>query len=223
MKKNISNFAKDNRIIKSIVYTIRYFCEKRGYIIGKNNIVINHGVKIVTRICIKGNNNTIIIDEHAIINNSLIKILGNNNMLHFKKKSYIEGATLHIEDNRCSIVIGDNTFIGSSHLAVTENESTIIIGNNCMLSSNINLRTGDSHSIIDTKLNLRINPAQNIFIGDHCWIGEGAKILKGVILENDVIVATGAIVSKSFPSNVLIGGIPAKVLRDNVTWDKNRV
>ena len=56
-----------------------------------------------------------------------------------------------------------------------------------------------------------------IKIGERCWIGANAVILPKVVLGNDVIVAAGAVVSKSFPSKVIIGGVPAKVIGANKT------
>lgn len=55
------------------------------------------------------------------------------------------------------------------------------------------------------------------------WLGEGCKILKGVSLGDNVIVSTGAIVTKAFAGNVLIGGIPAKILKQNVRWSHSRI
>jgi len=51
-----------------------------------------------------------------------------------------------------------------------------------------------------------------IIIGKNCWIGANVVILPGVTLGDNVIVAAGAVVSKSFPSDVTIGGVPAKVI-----------
>jgi len=215
MVTKIKVLAKSNRHFRSIVLKIRNYREKHGYNSGNNNRIINHGI-------IEGNNNTVSIDDHAVLKNCTIRINGNHAAIHLKKKSYSEGTTFFIEDDYCTITVGESTFIGPSHLAATENHSSISIGDHCMFSSNINLRTGDSHAIIDLGSGTRINRAQSISIGDHCWIGEGAKILKGVTLERDVIVATGSVVTQSFPSNVLLGGIPAKVLRSDVTWKEDR-
>ena len=91
-----------------------------------------------------------------------------------------------------------------------------------MLSSYVQIRTGDSHSILDME-GSRINLAASVEIGDHCWLGEACKVMKGVTLGRDSVVSTGAIVTKSFGSNVLVGGMPAKVLKTNINWDEKRI
>jgi acetyltransferase-like isoleucine patch superfamily enzyme len=57
-----------------------------------------------------------------------------------------------------------------------------------------------------------------IKIGDHVWIGSGARILKGVTIGDGVIIAAGSIVTKDIEPHTLIGGIPARVIRKNVDW-----
>lgn len=53
-----------------------------------------------------------------------------------------------------------------------------------------------------------------ITIGDNCWIGGSATIVPGVTLGNNVVVAAGAVVTKSFGDNVVIGGNPAKIIKE---------
>lgn len=155
--------------------------------------------------------------------NSLIRVQGDNNRVIIHENAYLSGAELWIEDNDCTIEIGARTFIGHhSHLACTENRNTLTVGPDCMISSYVQIRTGDSHSVLNAD-GERINRARSVGIGNHCWIGEGVRILKGVSLANDTIVATGSIITKSFDANVLLGGVPAKVLKANVTWDKDRL
>jgi acetyltransferase-like isoleucine patch superfamily enzyme len=50
-------------------------------------------------------------------------------------------------------------------------------------------------------------------IGNDCWIGANAVILKDVVLGDGCIVAAGAVVTKSFPANSVVAGVPAKLLR----------
>ena len=97
----------------------------------------------------------------------------------------------------------------SSFLSCTENCSALMVGNDCILSSYVQILTGDFHSILDMDGN-RINQAQSVMLGNHCWLGEGVKVLKGITLAWDVIVSTGAIVTKSFGKTVLIGGTPVR-------------
>ena len=53
-----------------------------------------------------------------------------------------------------------------------------------------------------------------VTIGDNCWIGGSATIVPGVTLGNNVVVAAGAVVTKSFGDNVVIGGNPAKIIKE---------
>ena len=218
----IKYFIKQNRFLLRIVYALQIQNDKKGFVT-KGNKIENKGIKLSTKFRIKGKNNIVKIGKHALVKNTTIVIMGNNSLVHIKDGAWLSGATIWVEDNGCRLEIGRNTFIGSSHLAVTENGSILKIGDDCMLSSNINIRTGDSHSIIDFETNQRINYARSIFINNHCWIGEGVKILKGVNLEENCVVSTGAIVTKSFTANCLIGGIPAKILKENITWVKERL
>lgn len=180
-------------------------------------------MRINSKIQIQGKNNSIYIDKQAIVKDSLLRIAGNDSIIHIHSDCTISGAELWIEDNGCKIEIHNNSFIGSrSHLACTEDNSTIFVGEDCMVSSQVQIRTGDSHSIMDMQ-GERINRAQSVFIGNHCWLGQGSRVLKGVHLENDVVVSTGAIVTKSFNSNSLIGGVPARIIKENIIWDKERL
>jgi acetyltransferase-like isoleucine patch superfamily enzyme len=55
---------------------------------------------------------------------------------------------------------------------------------------------------------------EGIVIEDDCWLGAGAKILDGVTIGRGSVVGAGAVVTKSFPPHSIIGGVPAKVLRN---------
>ena len=200
---------KNISILRKIIYIMRNIRNKSSYKCGANNLIINMGgVKVGSRIQIMGNGNKVILEKGCMLLNSLIKIQGDNNIIILNRDSYVSGAELWIEDNMCEMSIGERSFVGHhSHLACTEDRSKLIVGNDGMISSYVQIRTGDSHSILDLAGN-RINQAQSVFIGNHCWIGEGSKILKGVVLKGNNIVSTGAIVTQSFDNNLLLGGTP---------------
>lgn len=178
-----------------------------------------------TTIKVRGENNQIIIDDECKFKNILIYIKGNNNIIEISKNvEFKRGGELWIEDDNCTIKIGENSTFENTHIAVTENNSKIIIGSDCMFAYDIDLRTGDSHSIIDINSSKRINYAKDIIIGNHVWVASHVSILKGSIISNNSIVATRSVVTKIFnQENVLIGGLPAKILKENITWLRERI
>lgn len=51
-------------------------------------------------------------------------------------------------------------------------------------------------------------------LGNNCWLGYGVVILDGVTVGDNVIVAAGSVVTKDVPSNCIVGGVPARLIRD---------
>ena len=92
-----------------------------------------------------------------------------------------------------------------------------------MFSRDIDFRTGDSHSII-TINGERINPSKDIVIGNHVWVGTQTICLKGATISSNSIIAAGSIVTKPFlQENIIIGGNPAKVLKTEINWLRERI
>ena len=70
----------------------------------------------------------------------------------------------------------------------------------------------------------RINPAKSITVGDRVWLGNNTTVLKGAVISNDSIVATGSIVTKFFSeSNVILAGNPAVVVKKGIRWIAERM
>lgn len=108
-------------------------------------------------------------------------------------------------------------FSGSIHIACIEGR-TVNVGERCLFSNDIVLRTGDSHSVLSLD-GMRINPAADVYLGNHVWVGQRVIILKGSHIGDESILGTGAVVTgKKFKNNVIIAGNPARVIKENVTW-----
>ncbi len=132
-----------------------------------------------------------------------IIITGSNNRIHIGNECYLMNADMCIEDSNGTIEIGYGTSIcGTTHLACIEGKR-IVIGKECLFSSGVVVRTGDSHSILDSE-GKRINHSKNVIIGDHVWVGNQTTILKGAIILEDSIVGTGAIVTKAFEEGNIV-------------------
>lgn len=211
------------KLIRECVLRWRRWRSSGSWRHGHRNRVVCNGIRIGTRIQIDGSGNEVHIEADAVVRDCLIKIIGNGNRIHIGRNCFLAGAELWMEDDNGEINIGEDTFIGHhSHLACTEDGHKITIGSDSLVSSYVQVRTGDSHSIM-TMGGERINKAADVCLGKHCWLGQGCKILKGSILAGDNVVGTGSVVSGSFESNCLIAGVPAKILKNDITWRKERV
>ncbi|MFN3404515.1 MAG: acyltransferase [Cytophagaceae bacterium] len=221
------------RILKKLPFLGKLAFDKRNKtkvtkaISGENN-KIELDESSVLRHCkieIEGNNNIIEIAKHCNFNNVTFYIKGHNHKIIIDKNvKFKRGGSLWIEDDNCQIIIGEFSTFEDVHIAVTEPFSKIEIGKDCMFAYDIDLRTGDSHSILDVKTNKRINHAKSIKIGDHVWVASHVSILKGVHISNNSVIATRSVVTKSFDEgNIAIGGSPAKKLKENITWDRRRI
>ena len=127
--------------------------------------------------------------------------------------------------NNTKIIIGDNVLTSNqTWLKVGEHNSSIVIGNNTMISWDVTIWNTDCHSILtieDSQNETPLNVGQSLQIGEHCWIGKGASILKNVALPDNTIVGMGAVVTKKVldtPYCVLAGN-PARVIKEDVRWD----
>jgi acetyltransferase-like isoleucine patch superfamily enzyme len=172
-----------------------------------------------------GNRNRIIIKPGCLINNVTFFIRGDGHRILIKSHCRFNGGgSIWLEGENCSLEIGRQSTFENVHLALTEQGSKLSIGRNCMFAYSIEVRTGDSHSVISRETNERINHAKDINIGDHVWVAAHCIILKGVSIAADSIVATGAVVTKSFDAGgIVIGGNPAVILKEGITWSRERL
>ena len=102
-------------------------------------------------------------------------------------------------------------------------KTKIIVGESCMFSTNVYFTTSDRHSILN-KQGKRINKPADIVIGKHVWLGYGVTILKGVeVGENCIVGAKSVLTAKHTKPNCIVAGNPAKVIKENIGWDKTRL
>lgn len=90
----------------------------------------------------------------------------------------------------------------------------IEIGNDCTIGRDVVIRSYDGHTIEQKGYKI----SEPIMIEDHVWIGQGAQILKGVHIGKGAIIAAGAVVTKDVPAHTIVGGVPAKIIKENVKW-----
>jgi acetyltransferase-like isoleucine patch superfamily enzyme len=112
------------------------------------------------------------------------------------------------------LTIGKDVFINeNSRITATRK---IQIGTGTYLAWDVVIIDTDFHHIIEK--GIKKSNTAGVFIGDNVWICAGAMILKGVTIGSGAVIGSRAVVTGDVPPNCLVGGNPAKVIRDNAMW-----
>lgn len=195
----------------------------------KCKIIIGSSSKIIFGLSkeIRGYGNIIEIGDCVTLISAQIRINGNNNRLIIHNNVRCgKMCSFWLEGNENTIEIFDNTTMELNvHLCAQEGKK-IIIGKNCMFSNNIVVRTSDSHPIYylnASDQSRRINNASSIIIEDNVWVCPGAVIMKGVHIKEGSIVASHSVVTHNIERNTLVGGIPAKNIKNDICWTRERL
>lgn len=221
---SIKEILYKSSFIRNLTYKIKLDrANRKKWIQGDNIKIENQGrfYKVTQKVI--GNNNTIIIGKYTTVSNARIVIVGNNNTIRLGNGCGFEGGVLWIEGCNNRITLGDRVKVMDASFAAIEDNQSITVGDDSLFSYQVEVRTSDSHSIIDTESNKRINKPQSILIGKHVWVGAMVSILKGVTLGDNSIVGTRSIVTKDVPPNTVAAGIPAKVIKTNVNWSYDHI
>jgi acetyltransferase-like isoleucine patch superfamily enzyme len=113
--------------------------------------------------------------------------------------------------NKGVITIGAHSYVNPN--AVIRIQKALTIGDHCAISWNCTFMDTHAHKVNGEDI------PKEISIGHHVWIGAHVMVLKGAAIGNHCIVAAGSVVTGTFGDNVLIGGVPAKVIKENISWE----
>jgi acetyltransferase-like isoleucine patch superfamily enzyme len=174
----------------------RVFLGKNCFISNKSNLIFHHNVTI---------ENHVNIDGYA----KEKLVFGNN--VKIGAYSWIS-CTSHFSKYGKGISFGNNTAFGK----FTEFGAAggIQIGNDVIGGSYISFHS-ENHVFTDQNVLIREQgvTSEGIVIGNNVWIGAKATFLDGCKVGNNSVVAAGALVNGIFPDNVVIGGVPAKIIK----------
>lgn len=223
----------------------RLFTKER--IEGKeNSIEYITGVFRKISISIKGDKNLLRVDDNTILKGCRFYINGSGNKIIIEKSNQLFKAEFIINGNNCEIHIGDkndfsggndvfsasgnktkivigneNAFAWGHHNLTAEDGTSLYIGDGCLFSNDIYIRTGDSHSIFSAESGEKLNVEKDVRIGNHVWVAPCSRILKGSCVQDGSVVGTGSIVTKEITKkNVVIAGNPAKIVKENIRWER---
>lgn len=210
-KKTISLSPIIKTLLPKQLYKKRFLLQDKGL---NNHINIAKDARIIGNSTItirKGHDNQITIGKDGKFNQLKIDINGNHNQVTIGE---------HVKFSGQLLVVGNHTTAIDCYILARD--KSVTIGQSCMISRGIEIRATDVYKVYDIDTNARVNKAHtNVILGDHIWIAANVTISKSVSIASGCIIAAGAFVNKPVETpNCMIAGTPAKIIRQNVRWER---
>lgn len=138
--------------------------------------------------------------------------IGTNCKFGYKPGGFNRNGSIEMQArySEAYIKIGNEVFTNNNIFICAAN--SIIIGDKTLIGQNVAIMDFEAHGIAPDQRN-QIGDIGKVIIGKNVWIGNNVTILKNTEIGKNSIVAAGAVVSGFFPENVIIGGVPAKIIK----------
>ncbi len=119
-----------------------------------------------------------------------------------------------------TVTLGANVSCTTT-VAISACEGTSVsVGDDVMFASENQVRADDGHPIFDVESGRRVNVSRSITIGDHVWLGRGAVVLGGSTIGSGSVLGYGSVLKGRVPNNAVAAGVPARVRRRNIAWER---
>jgi acetyltransferase-like isoleucine patch superfamily enzyme len=161
-------------------------------------------------------NGKLILQPHFGGNSTTSITMGENSQLVINGNFVLgDGIKIFINSNAKLILGGckNEPTSGITSNSVIMVYKKITIGKDFLCSWNTFITDCDWHSMEGIK------PYSEVSIGDHVWVGNNCSILKGTTLNDNVVVTSySKLININMPKSVMIAGVPAKIIKENVRW-----
>jgi acetyltransferase-like isoleucine patch superfamily enzyme len=194
---------------------------ERVYWYGKLNLASSSRVSVKAKI--RGGKNIYIGGNSIILENSVLNCTDmpftpTISALIPSKGKIIVGHDTCIRSFACVYSYGGNISIGSycslNPFVIISGQGNIKIGDYVRIAAHsVVIASDHNYDDVDMPVVYQGVKSRGIVIDDDVWIGNGAKILDGVHIGKGAIVAAGAVVTSSVPSNAVVAGVPARVIK----------
>lgn len=200
----------------TILNTIEPYCDTSG-----NRISGTPTLQRNVKVFFKAKNCELEVAEGVTLTDVAITFYCDSAKVIIGERSHYKGA----------IFLGLNSTVKvGQKLTVTRNcyissaeGSSVTIGNDCMIAKEVEIRAEDSHPIFDLETGRRINPSRSINIGNHVWLAEHSAVLSGSVIEDGSVLGFRSVLKGQIPPNSLAVGIPAKVVKTGIRWERTHL
>lgn len=187
-----------------------------------NEIVYDGALEVAVDIRIHGNNNRLIIAADANVGDLLVTFWGDNGFIDIARTT-AQRSPLRFElrvGHDSTVTVGRNVGCAGRAFVSAVEGADITIGADTMFARSVELRADDSHPIFDVHTRERRNVTRSIHIGEHVWLAKHATVLGGVTVGDGSVVGLRSVLTRSVPNNCVAVGIPARVVRRDIAWER---
>lgn len=210
-KNNLKNSTIKQYGINNHIVIVEFGVERP---LGNKEIISGLNIEIF------GNNNTVKIGLPFVSYDSSIIIHNNNAYVEVMSTPCFSNVTIKCANGDAQVCkIGANTTFYGTTIEMPEN-SQVYIGQDCMFAKHTYIWASDAHTIMDCTTKKILNNIKHpVTVGDHVWIGEGVRMTKNTKIHDNSIIAMGTVCCNDYKSkNVIIAGVPGKIIKRKVTW-----
>lgn len=204
LDKNVSDKLILSFMIKRGIMFLRGLLKTRGKIfIGKSVRILNTGNFIYGKACT--------LEKYVTLDCYASEKIIFGNVVKIGAFSTIS-TTSHLSKYGKGLKIGNNSAIGEySYFGCS---GGVEIGDDVIMGQYISFHS-ENHNYIDTSKLIREQgvSSKGIKLGNNIWVGSKVTFLDGCNIGNNTVIAAGAVVTGEFPPNVVIGGVPAKIIK----------
>ena len=205
------------------------FLSKRNNYIFLNRLGKSKKQRCIKGLCVKyyGTDSTVEFKDEIPKMKNVVIHLGSNSKVVFGKSDYsIKNLFINMRADNTTLIVGENFSVESGKIDLHgEPNIKIEIGNDCQFGCNVEIDPADGHTIYDDETKQVLNTPADIKIGNHVWLCKDVSVLKGALISDNTVVGKGSIVTSRFDkSNVILAGIPAKIVQSEkykkVNWSR---
>ena len=186
-----------------------------------NTIAFAGRVQQNIQIKFAGRGNRLVVADQVRIARLFVDFDCDNGYVEIGRSSGVPALLANIRVGQDATVrIGQNVSTTAVVAMSAAEGSTITIGDDVMFASENQIRADDGHPIFDVRTGERVNVSRSITIGNHVWLGYSAVVLGGATIGDGTVVGIGSIVTRPLPNNVVAAGVPARVVRRDIAWER---
>lgn len=198
------------------VTTLAAYADDRG-----NRIDFTGSTEAAVQVEFTGSNNRLVVSEEARLGSLAVHFNCDNGVVEIGSSKGVPALSANLRVGQDSTIMVGKNVSSTSRVGMSAVEgTTITIGDDVMFASDNQVRCDDGHPIFDVRTAKRVNTSRSITIGNHVWVGWGAVLLGGTTVGEGSVVGIGSVVKGVFPNNCILAGVPARVLRRDVAWER---